>query len=634
MASQQGSTSPSKRRRANRSSDEEVAYAGPAELITGIKLPTPETTPSPNVSKRRRRRLWGSEEDFRPHTNGEIEINQYRVGGPRPLCRLPVHVGVVMYNTNAAKIWKNWLREAVQATLKKNDVKFDDTVLMTRRWIFEEEASPESPITILVAAKRNSLRTSWPTACLEIRSLCKARGLDDWIVEIVDGENAEPPNCYAITKKDPFVLAWPAVKHPVLGVLRGTGAIEVQVLRRGKDPKPENNPIAVIVTTNENSTTDWRQVREQIVNILDAHDFEDIAVAIGAGRMWRSTSESNLYHGRLFEEYWRGPAKPGGSIGSMFTGHSSTLGGFLEIQNPENDRWSVLGVTCYHSIVPEIGGKELWISQKTLLEWQNKGVDVGNREAEKFQVSQPSLADHQETMNSMEEAISERKDTLYVKVERQTKNNEYVLPPDQVAFDRTNKLNKDQEAFMQSAKDFFAKGKEVLGFFWAGSGLRRSAQLCTLDWALIHVKPERISENSLPDLAHLSPRIADYFNPGENIITRTAAPVPGERLFKLGRSTGFTMAPCNEIRACAVDDVSYEDYDIGYPVASSRPQFSTLGDSGAWVVNRNGHLVGMVVGGNTVTKTTRITGVQELFEDIRRITGAKAIRLPASTAQG
>ena len=57
--------------------------------------------------------------------------------------------------------------------------------------------------------------------------------------------------------------------------------------------------------------------------------------------------------------------------------------------------------------------------------------------------------------------------------------------------------------------------------------------------------------------------------------------------------------------------------------------FSRGGDAGAFVVDRFGSLVGLVWGANDNTGVTYVMQVDDLFEDIKRMTGAIEVRLPA-----
>ena len=53
--------------------------------------------------------------------------------------------------------------------------------------------------------------------------------------------------------------------------------------------------------------------------------------------------------------------------------------------------------------------------------------------------------------------------------------------------------------------------------------------------------------------------------------------------------------------------------------------FGTAGDSGAVVFDKNGNMVGLLFAGNDRTRISYFTPVEELFNDIKAITGAVGV---------
>ena len=64
--------------------------------------------------------------------------------------------------------------------------------------------------------------------------------------------------------------------------------LAVELLRRGTGATAEENPTTIVITIDQSSQIDWTQVREQIVELLEAFQFEDIAIEIGRGSIYRS----------------------------------------------------------------------------------------------------------------------------------------------------------------------------------------------------------------------------------------------------------------------------------------------------------------------------------------------------------
>ena len=108
--------------------------------------------------------------------------------------------------------------------------------------------------------------------------------------------------------------------------------------------------------------------------------------------------------------------------------------------------------------------------------------------------------------------------------------------------------------------------------------------------------------------------------------------------FKIGRTTGLTVGECNGIKSDTQLEVPLNDEDQGEqkrvvfsqahvlmaPPDSVRP-FALAGDSGAWICDRFGWLVGMVWAG--ADRTSYCTPIGRIIEDIEDQTGMR-VELP------
>ena len=118
-------------------------------------------------------------------------------------------------------------------------------------------------------------------------------------------------------------------------------------------------------------------------------------------------------------------------------------------------------------------------------------------------------------------------------------------------------------------------------------------------------------------------------------------------MFKIGRTTGATMGIIDDIKTIISDEtlvvtqllpvertfdgrailttsewnVSGAEMWEGVPFASGKT-FALGGDSGAWVVNANSQLLGMVFYGHASTGKTHIQDINTVRKHIRLITGA------------
>ena len=116
----------------------------------------------------------------------------------------------------------------------------------------------------------------------------------------------------------------------------------------------------------------------------------------------------------------------------------------------------------------------------------------------------------------------------------------------------------------------------------------------------------------------------------------------GERAFKIGRTTGLTFGefsaiesdvvvslPLNDSRLPSVQRTSREWVMTAgkNPVRHERANFCEPGDSGSFVVDRYGGLVGMVWGSNDRGGHAYFTHIGMIVDDIENVTGMK-VKMP------
>lgn len=96
-------------------------------------------------------------------------------------------------------------------------------------------------------------------------------------------------------------------------------------------------------------------------------------------------------------------------------------------------------------------------------------------------------------------------------------------------------------------------------------------------------------------------------------------------VFKCGQATGVTMGYVNEIKqdSRSLSGWPQDVANQSYVVLSAHENLlvGSAGDSGAWLVDAEGKLLGMVHGGNNNNKTCFVIPIHDLFTDIQNITG-------------
>ncbi|KAI9840514.1 MAG: hypothetical protein M1837_001574 [Sclerophora amabilis] len=150
--------------------------------------------------------------------------------------------------------------------------------------------------------------------------------------------------------------------------------------------------------------------------------------------------------------------------------------------------------------------------------------------------------------------------------------------------------NRDRKETLMSNLDSF---RRCFGHVFATSGYKIADRSCSLDWGLVEVKKDRVRLNLVPDLstAHI---------------------------------LRFLMAPGDPV--IEVDEMKLNDLVFVFGCESDvrmgqGRNLAEKGDSGAFVINFCGALVGMVVGGNPKVGSTYVTPIEEVFQDIKAQTG-------------
>lgn len=99
----------------------------------------------------------------------------------------------------------------------------------------------------------------------------------------------------------------------------------------------------------------------------------------------------------------------------------------------------------------------------------------------------------------------------------------------------------------------------------------------------------------------------------------------GTTVFKYGRTTGPTFGEISlsrgDVRHEGTPEFLTEQTIVGHP--KHFKYFSQAGDSGAWVLNMEGNVVGMITSGNEATKISYYTPISTIIGDIERVTGRK-----------
>lgn len=314
--------------------------------------------------------------------------------------------------------------------------------------------------------------------------------------------------------------------------------------------------------------------------------------------------------------------------GTIFNPYLGTLGCYVELWLPKEKAWKKLALTNYHVVRPLFQGFLMdkaqnhtvkKISPGTAL-WSVDRKGIGPSTAPSLgEIEHASRVKHNRIMTAQASVISKIKNPEM----RQAR----------------------QEAY-NAKKQFFDDNLHVLGKLFAASGFaRRSSSGKRLDWALIDVAPERQGSNTLPDILlwELYHRLGEGPDlPVEELQdphqgSWLSSLKTGDTVWKMGAVTGPTAGTFNGLYThCGIREAKYvsEEGTMEYVIDArgiAPTPLGAQGDSGSVVYCEDAAAAGLLFRGmpdeNAGVHMTIITPIEEVFEDIKALTGATAVRV-------
>lgn len=108
----------------------------------------------------------------------------------------------------------------------------------------------------------------------------------------------------------------------------------------------------------------------------------------------------------------------------------------------------------------------------------------------------------------------------------------------------------------------------------------------------------------------------------------------GLKLRKSGRSTGSTASVFNELQSVELLRLNSRKgpgYQLTISWVTKIPKmdysFAEPGDSGSWIYSAGGAVLGMLTGGDERQETISLCRMQDIFNDIKDLTGAADVQI-------
>lgn len=105
-------------------------------------------------------------------------------------------------------------------------------------------------------------------------------------------------------------------------------------------------------------------------------------------------------------------------------------------------------------------------------------------------------------------------------------------------------------------------------------------------------------------------------------------------LYKAGRTTRFTSGSYGNLKSVFFHrkmeedkEIQWETFEHNITGPPTGEWFSESGDSGAFIVDKGSKVVGLLFGGAERNNVTYFTHIDDVFDDIKMVTGAIDVRI-------
>ncbi|EAU29902.1 predicted protein [Aspergillus terreus NIH2624] len=626
-----------------------VAPFMPSEITYSSGLILPTSTPSKGRSvsteSTRSKRSGGSSDDQepRPALDGFTE-SDLRAGGPR-LCESPCFADYRIPSTHAMykKLTDDRARTAQAEALKicvKEGLNRPEARFCLRRPTFSPQSAGVP--TLLVVSRRDNYRSrGWISVARKLQQYLHSQGITQVAVEIMDPAFGANPHLFPVSSSHPISQHWKSVAEAIIGEFDLRGICTINCFRIGASSQIDQCPVTVLVGIDQQVTRDWRNVREAILIILARYNLADVGVMIRKDRGLSRMAGEQALAALTPHQQCTTEIDMGYSLAPRKMHHGQgTFGGWIQIRNPNTGTWVDLGITCCHCIftdLKDVSGAE----RDAIRAWTENGVAFRDPNTAKYlNMDSPSKGILNSGLEDLDRRIrSLREDQRFSKVEKAKARGEFIIPRDETAWKTLSDAITPLEKQRKEIDQFFVKKRYYLGTVFYASGLKEvpmkvpakgkpALQIC--DWALIQPSKDRkIGSNRIPPpaRAHVPyKRLADASD---------SLPANRQELAKIGQATGLTVGYYSHLDTVHIVErmengkkVFVSTYEHCFMSSDRKHSLVERGDSGSLVFEKDtGMVVGMLFGGSQNEDVGYFTSIIDLFEHIKKSTGANEIRI-------
>ncbi|EEQ31269.1 hypothetical protein McanMca71_006840 [Microsporum canis] len=552
-------------------------------------------TPPPTRSIRSRRQGGSSGEDSWDSAGSRIDSqDDFRMGGPGLLPSWPVDM---MPSTGISAQLTEGLMNLAFIQLARYELNYHRIMVVQR---YSRGHVPTPADNTLYISLYTSSNDNWVKALDDMLSAADQLGFSGRI-EMIDHRALGGMKSFAPDTSSQLVQEWEGMKTLII---RRLTALEVNwsvvvLQKRGywEDVAINTVVIKAFISSRALAITARDRVAFDIDSAMDQFNLQ--VEIVRADLLWGlfSRTSSSSESPSLGWPFTNSYNSMGMSIGRTDTpAMAGTLGGYLQFTD-SNGCEQFLGVTCYHIIREGPDGEIDSVIQRD-----------GSKDLE-IPCQSPSGSDVQAAF--------------------QYANREIGIPPEGI-----ESLTATRQVIVRN--DLAIRDRQLsevrsfnpnIGAIVAASGFRNAAldsglasPFILLDWAILHIRNGRDSLNYTGDLEQSAPTLQRE----SQFITRID-PIPNSQsaVIKKGRTTGVTVGTISGLTSIAIriPGLPAGLHHRGFEISSGPAPFAKPGDSGSWVLNMSGQVIGLLFGGDVADGSAMVMPMNLVVKDIEEKVG-------------
>ncbi|KAJ5854876.1 hypothetical protein N7534_007419 [Penicillium rubens] len=571
-----------------------------------------------------------------------------RAGGPY-LCSLPARTITAGPHYDADTVYQ--IEGYAAQVLRDLHLEYQGIRLVGRHSKVDPE--PEQVTTVLVRMPNRPQPGSWYRATKEINQLLLRHHHHGISVELIETHLFNGIYCSPVESNHSIFPKWRNLAQEIVARCPNRHEwIGLDCFRYGTNPHRSSNPVTVIIRVRKTCESPFVRAARYVHGILAASGEAEVDVLFT-----KDGTKSFILNPTIPLEATTGSVYPGVSIGiHQSSADCSTLGGFVQLRFKDQKDWNTFALTCFHCVFPpEMHQGDSYLqsqdAKRGLKRWERHPLTVHDDPSfldiakRILRIDHPAPRDLKITIKSLTQSIKDMKDTSFYAAKAEIDKGEDGWLPDSVKGEYEAALKWIQQ--FEKERDIYSKmlknGAYYLGHVVAGSGMHRTRldganRRVAVDWALIKIPSHRIDRQMHEDrvsgnkgFQYSKMPTNPPYHGGSFIDARDEL-----KLYKSGRSTGMTTSAYHGLESVKLDRLKSKKgagYDLVITwintIATSDDSYSFAegGDSGSWITRVDGKVFGILAGGDERLGTTYFCRINDVFDDIKDITGAAEVRI-------